>query len=154
GPGHGACFTVTLATVAPLPRRQATGERRRPRGAPIPSSLLLVEDHADTADALAALLGLEGLDVTVARSVREALAVFDPARHQLLVSDLALPDGTGHALVAALRERAPQLRAIALSGFGADDDVKASLDAGFREHLTKPVDFDVLVGAVKRIAKG
>jgi CheY-like chemotaxis protein len=89
--------------------------------------------------------------VTTAGSLRDALACFDPGRHQLLISDLALPDGTGHELVRALHERAGELPAVALSGFGTDDDVRASLEAGFDAHLTKPVDLEALLGAVQRL---
>src|SRR5262249_23473994 len=132
--------------------KQRTGERRRIRGRTAASSVLLVEDHPDTAEALAALLSSEGLEVTTAGSVQEAMARFDPARHQLLISDLALPDGSGLELIRLIHERAADLPAVALSGFGTDDDVRASLEAGFREHLIKPVDLAALIGAVRRLA--
>ena len=72
--------------------------------------------------------------------------------HRLLISDLALPDGSGRDLLKQLRERGHELDAIVLSGFGTDEDVKRSLDAGFREHLTKPVDVEELMAAVRRLA--
>jgi CheY-like chemotaxis protein len=75
--------------------------------------LLLVEDHADSAEALAALLDLAGCDVTVAGSVQEALAAATAA-HRLLISDLALPDGSDRELLGKLREQGRELDAIVL----------------------------------------
>ena len=64
----------------------------------------------------------------------------------LLISDIELPDGTGLELMRQLRERG--LPAIAMSGYGSEEDVRASLDAGFTEHLTKPVDLTRLIAAI------
>ena len=68
---------------------------------------------------------------------------------RLIVSDLGLPDGNGLDLIrAAAKGHRP---AIALSGFGMGSDVQASREAGFDLHLTKPVDFDVLLGALRAL---
>ena len=152
GSGAGATFVVELPAVkgrraAPTPR-----EMPLPRAAPAVERLavLLVEDHGDSAEALAALLGLTGCDVTVAGSVEGALAAVS-AEHRVLISDLALPDGSGRELLKKLRAQGRDLAAIALSGFGSDEDVKRSLDSGFREHLTKPVDMEKLISALRRL---
>jgi PAS domain S-box-containing protein len=107
------------------------------------TTVLLVEDHADTARVTAMLLRQAGYAVHVAGTVRDALSILrSGVRIDLLLSDLGLPDGSGVDLLLAARaavgaDALPP--AVALSGFGMDHDVSRSLDAGFRTHLVKPV---------------
>ncbi len=109
---------------------------------PSPQPLvLLVDDHADTVGLMARLLRGQGFAVLKADSVAAAVAAHDGRPIDLLVSDLSLPDGTGHDVLRQLRERTPGLRAIAVSGYGSDDDRRATEAAGFARHVTKPVDF-------------
>ena len=67
----------------------------------------------------------------------------------VLVSDLGLPDGTGYDLMKQIRHR-PEIKGIALSGYGMEEDVRQSSEAGFAEHLVKPVDLAKLRGAIDR----
>ncbi|HTO77449.1 MAG TPA: PAS domain S-box protein [Thermoanaerobaculia bacterium] len=136
GEGRGATFTVELASfvekgVTVSARRQAARRARK-------FSILLVEDHADTAGALGQLLQEEGHRVTVADSVGAALEAFRAVPTDLLITDLGLPDGSGHDLLARLRQIRP-VQGIVLSGYGMDADVAKSKAAGFAFHLTKPV---------------
>jgi hypothetical protein len=157
GAGGGATFAVRLPAADPA-RRPAPepAVRAAPRPAPAATTaperlpVLLVEDHSDSAEALANLLTLAGCEVTVADSVAAALAAIKP-EHRLLISDLALPDGSGRDLLRKLRAGGSELDAIVLSGFGTDDDVRKSLEAGFRQHLTKPVDIEALMAAVRLV---
>jgi PAS domain S-box-containing protein len=148
GPGRGATFTVELPA-------SAAGNGATPARAPRPATesprrILLVEDNHDNGMAVAEYLRLRGYDVQVAASVRTALAI--PERtFDVVLSDIGLPDGTGHDLVRQLRERGP-VRAVALSGYGTRDDVARSLDAGFSRHLTKPVDPEVLIDTIEEVA--
>ena len=120
--------------------------------------MLLVEDHADTARMLARLLGAAGgsaggCDVRTAGSVAEAVAAADAGPFDLLISDLGLPDGHGVDLIRQLRGRRPgeTFRAIALSGYGMEEDLRRSRDAGFATHLTKPTTFDALEAAIESV---
>jgi CheY-like chemotaxis protein len=118
-----------------------------------PLRILLVEDHADSATALSTLLETFGHAVTVASSVQEALA--QPSPFDLVMSDIGLPDGDGFQLMEALRRTKPKpVRGIALSGFGSEQDARRSREAGFAEHLTKPVDLDRLLAAIAHVASG
>jgi CheY-like chemotaxis protein len=150
GPGHGSSFLLELPTVTrPLgakpPSDPATAPPARSKGLKI----LLVEDNKDTLKYIALVLGARGHVVTVAERLSEAIpAAADPAL-DLLISDIELPDGTGLELMRHLRARG--LPAIALSGYGSEEDVQASLEAGFAEHLTKPVDVTRLIAAVQSV---
>jgi CheY-like chemotaxis protein len=119
-----------------------------------PLSILLVEDHTDTAEVMADLLETWGHRVEVASSLAEARAVAlgNPAL-DLVLSDLGLPDGSGLDLMRELTERLA-LPGIALSGYGMEEDVRQSRAAGFRTHLTKPVTMEALQAAIRETARG
>ena len=100
---------------------------------------------------LARLLKAAGCVVSVAASVREALEVVDRESFDLLVSDIGLPDGTGLDVMRHAKSR-HNLKGIALSGFGQDEDLIRSSEAGFETHLTKPVNFQMLKDVIRRVA--
>jgi CheY-like chemotaxis protein len=104
---------------------------------------------------MADLLRLMGHEVTVAGSVATALAAAGDGhgRLDLVVSDLGLPDGSGQDLMRELT-RLYGLRGIALSGYGMEEDVRRSQEAGFLRHLTKPVDLQMLKAAIRQVAGG
>ncbi len=104
--------------------------------------ILLVEDHEMTRNAIARLLTRRGHAVTACGTIAEARKAADSS-HDLLISDLGLPDGDGHALMAGLR-REWGLPGIALSGYGMESDINQSMENGFFAHLTKPVDIHAL----------
>ena len=151
GEGHGATFTLRLATVLQVqPERAPKAATRDPVVAGPARRILLVEDHADTRSLLTRLLRGFGCTVTAAGSVREAIELDDADPFDLVVSDIGLPDGSGLDVIRYLRARRP-VRGIALSGFGQDEDLRMSLDAGFDRHLTKPVNFNVLREAIGQL---
>jgi signal transduction histidine kinase/ActR/RegA family two-component response regulator len=103
-------------------------------------TVLVVEDHEDTRRVLSRALRRRGFGVTVAGGVESACEQYEQARPDLVICDLGLPDGTGWDALRRLREFGP-VKAIAMSGFGMEDDIQKSRDAGFAAHLTKPVNF-------------
>ena len=108
---------------------------------------MLVEDHEDTNKSLTKLLRLRGYEVESANDIESALALSTTAQFDVLVSDIGLPDGTGIDLIRRLRSDRPAL-AIALTGFGMEDDLRKTHEAGFDHHLVKPIDvnkLDVLI---------
>ncbi len=123
----------------------------------LPLRILLVEDHADTAEAMAELLRGQGHQVLVAGSVAQGLAAADSRGGaqglDLLLSDLGLPDGSGLDLMRELAQRYG-MRGIALSGYGMEEDVRKSMDAGFEKHLTKPVSLQALRSVLQEVAAG
>ncbi|HEV2856453.1 MAG TPA: PAS domain S-box protein [Thermoanaerobaculia bacterium] len=162
GPGRGAAFTVRLPlggiqeeleeTGVWFPRTRS-GPGMAPGTAERPLSILLVEDHPDTAEAMADLLRLSGHQVTVAGSVASGLAAAEAGAFDLLLSDLGLPDGSGQDLMRELGRRY-QLKGIALSGYGMEDDIRRSHEAGFARHLTKPVNRQALETTIRQVVQG
>ena len=106
--------------------------------------ILMVEDHGDTRDVLANLLRHIGHEVSVAASVATAVEAIDAEKFDVILSDIGLPDGSGYALIAQAKQKQPSVRAIALTGFGTEQDARFSREAGFDFHLTKPLDFHEL----------
>lgn len=138
----GATFTIVLPTAVPGEGAAATAELRGPHreGA---LNILLIEDHEDTAEVMSQLMRASGHEVAVAGSVAGALALTAGMRFDLVVSDIGLPDGSGIDFIRAFRAQS-SAPAIALTGFGTEDDVRRSVEAGFTAHLTKPVNFEQL----------
>jgi two-component system CheB/CheR fusion protein len=148
GEGNGATFTVDLETVDALPLPQPA--RRSAASDGTTHRILLVDDHPDTTLVLKTLLERQAYHVTTATSVRSALETAKSQPFDLVISDIGLPDGTGLDIVRELSRSGP-VKAIALSGFGMEEDIRRSLDAGFAEHLAKPVNFRTLHDAIRRL---
>jgi len=141
GRNKGATFTLVFPTcekaetqIAPavspiLPERQ-------------PMRILLVEDHEDTNRSLTNLLRRRGYHVQSALNFQSALDLSANEEFDVLISDLALPDGSGIDLIHKLSSK-PLVR-IALTGFGMEDDIRKSYEAGFQHHLVKPIDLNKL----------
>jgi CheY-like chemotaxis protein len=113
--------------------------------------VLLVEDHADTARTLAKLLTQSGHAVRTAENAAKALQLAESESFDILLSDVGLPDASGYELMRQVRERFG-LKGIALTGYGMEDDMRQSIEAGFVDHLTKPVDLRKLEAAIQRVA--
>jgi PAS domain S-box-containing protein len=157
GRGRGSTFVLELATTpAPtvMPEPGPGGPAEAPSGpAPVRHRLhiLLVEDNHDTLRYLSALLRRHGHEVVTADRLASARTELrSPERpFDLLLSDIELPDGNGLDLMREARELGG-IAGIAMSGFGAEDDLRMSRDAGFSEHMTKPIDLDELEPAMQR----
>ncbi|MEX3926693.1 response regulator [Paraburkholderia sp. BR10936] len=146
----GATFTIVLPTAARGEGAAATAELRgrHPVGA---MNILLIEDHEDTAEVMSQLMRAGGHEVAVAGSVAGALALTASMAFDLVVSDIGLPDGSGIDFIRAFRAQSTA-PAVALTGFGTDDDVRRSVEAGFTAHLTKPVNFEQLERLIEEAA--
>ena len=151
GPGRGATFTVELGVVRegdamePHPAAAPSAGTRRSR-----SRVLLVEDHPDTSRAMASLLSRSGYEVKSAHSVASALQLAGAEAFDIVVSDIGLPDATGYELMELIQER-HGIKGIALSGYGMEEDVRKSREAGFAEHVTKPVNVAQLQTVIERV---
>jgi len=149
GLGHGATFSVSFNTVSPQPPRSSDGNGgSSPRAESL--RVLVVEDDVPTLRAIEKLLLLSRHRVIPATSVATALEAAAREPLDLVISDLGLPDGLGYDLMRQLTEL-HGVRGIALSGYGMSSDVEKSRQAGFMEHLIKPIDADTLDAVIGRV---
>jgi PAS domain S-box-containing protein len=114
--------------------------------------ILLVEDHEPTRTALKHLLVRRAYEVMTAASLAEARALAGAQDFDLLISDIGLPDGNGYDLMNELGKN-KVIKGIALTGFGMEQDLVRSRDAGFVAHLTKPVRVQLLDAAIEAAVK-
>jgi len=152
GHNQGAKFTLVFQTC------EETDARTTPAVLPIvpqreAKRILLVEDHDDTNRSLTRLLQLRGYDVKSANNVQSALDLSERTEFDVLISDLGLPDGSGIDLMRAIQSRRP-LFGIALTGFGMEEDIRKSRDAGFKHHLVKPIDLNMLDSFLQESGSG
>ncbi len=115
-----------------------------------PRPILIVEDHEATRHVLEKLFRQRNYRVMGAGTVAEALHLAAKQPFEFVVSDLGLPDGSGYDLMRVLRQQ-HGLIGIALSGYGTEQDTHRSREAGFVEHLTKPVTYAMLEKVIKRL---
>jgi PAS domain S-box-containing protein len=158
GLDRGARFTITLplapsgaaGTVAPVtpPRAKRAEDLAR-------LDVLLVEDETDSREALGLAAARRGLRVRLAASAREALDACAAQPPDVIVSDVAMPEMDGYALIRVLRAReaeaggARRTLAIAMTGFASRVDREAALRAGFDDHLGKPIEVDALLDRIR-----
>ena len=152
GPGKGSSFCVELPGEVTGHDARMGAEQQEETASVRTLRLLIVEDHPDTARALSRLLQRSGYLVETASSVAGALQLAKRETFDLVISDLGLPDATGYELMRQLREFG-EIKGIAMSGYGMDEDLRKSRDAGFSEHLVKPVDVVRLREAIHRVTK-
>jgi CheY-like chemotaxis protein len=119
--------------------------------------LLLVEDDADTRNVLATGLRQLGCEVFVAGSAQVALLALQRQPPDALLIDIGLPDVNGCDLLRAVRRLRPlrgwDVPAIAVTALGSPEDRLATVRAGFRTHLTKPVEASTLADAVLSVLR-
>ncbi len=118
--------------------------------------LLLVDDDADTREALAAVLASYESEVKVAASVADALATLRAWQPDVLISDVSLPGEDGYALIRQVRalggRAGGRIPAVALTGNVLSEDRVRLLSAGFQMHVAKPVDVSELVHVIACLA--
>ena len=150
GPGQGSSFVVRLPMAeAPVPA--ATDEATRPAGSDR-HTILVVDDNADNAVALATLLGIDGHAVQTAGNGTQALALADSLRPDAMLIDLGMPDMDGFEVCRRIRAQpwGRTMLLIAQTGFGQASDLARTREAGFDWHLTKPVEVAHLQDVLRR----
>jgi signal transduction histidine kinase/HAMP domain-containing protein/ActR/RegA family two-component response regulator len=148
GRNKGSTFTLVFPTCEKAEAQIApavlpTLQQRQPM------RILLVEDHEDTNRSLTNLLRRRGYHVQSALSFQSAVNLGETEQFDVLISDLALPDGSGIDLMQKLYSKQPLL-GIALTGFGMESDIRRSYQAGFQHHLVKPIDLNKLDSLIQQ----
>jgi CheY-like chemotaxis protein len=107
---------------------------------------LIIDDNVDGAESLKILLQAKGLDVRTAFDGPEGLAAAEEFRPEVVLLDIGLPKMDGYEVARRLRRSAglDTCLLIAVSGYGQDEDLQRSRQAGFDHHLVKPVSAEVL----------
>jgi len=155
GVGKGARFSVWLplnvATAQAEPRSRGTladGGRIAGR------RILIVDDSRSNADALCELLQFEGAEVTVESVATKAIERAGRERYDLIISDIAMPDIDGYAMLRSIRSAGANRNtpAIAYSGYSGASEIDRAHAAGFDRHLTKPIDVENLLAAIEQVA--
>jgi PAS domain S-box-containing protein len=151
GIDQGATFTVRL------PRLDAISPSQ-PSIAPSSLSgirILAVDDEPDMLNLIAFVLQDAGAEIKAVTSTREALDCLSQFRPDILISDIAMPEGNGYELVEQIKSYPEgQIPAIALTSYASATYEERSLQAGFQRHLTKPVELETLVAAIINLVAG
>jgi signal transduction histidine kinase/ActR/RegA family two-component response regulator len=152
GLGRGATFRLWLPLIekpgeAVGDQQQAARQSRR---------ILVVDDNVDAADSLAQVLELDGHVTRSVYSARDALEQVAAFKPDVLLLDIGLPEMDGYEVARRIRAmpRMGQIRLVALTGYGQVEDLRRAQDAGFDDHLVKPVDFVTLERALSGLASG
>jgi len=164
GPDQGATFVVRLPlprvmTHAAMPVAAATPEDGDADSALLRGlTLLLVEDDVESRQALVVLLGRAGLNVVEAGTAAAALESFDASPPDLIVSDISLPGEDGYALICRIRAREAQsgaapVPAVALTAFAGEGDRRMALEAGYQQHVGKPIGPDELLVELRAVVR-
>jgi two-component system CheB/CheR fusion protein len=152
GPDQGATFTVVLPTSAVRQSEAAMMAAAHWTPQLVGRRIVVVDDAEELLGPFADLLRLEGATVTIAKSGAMALSILASGSHDILLSDIGMPEMDGHELIETVRAN-PETRgivAIALTGFGRPQDERRALKAGFDAHISKPVSMRMLLAALAR----
>jgi PAS domain S-box-containing protein len=154
GPGKGSEFVVHLPVAAAAAAPPPPAAVEEPRGPP--RRILVVDDNQDAAESLATVLRIMGHEVHTAHDGAAGVAAAAERRPEVILLDLGM--ATVDGCEAARRIRAAPWGArpfvVALTGWGADDDRRRTRDAGFDQHLVKPVELDELMKMIAELPIG
>jgi PAS domain S-box-containing protein len=150
GPGRGSTFTVELPLLTAPELAPAQPHSPADNGANTNVRVLVVEDHQDTAKVLSRLLRASGYAVKTANNAAAALQFAAAEPFDVIVTDIGLPDMTGYDLMKEIKSRYP-MKGIAMSGYGMDEDLRKSREAGFSDHIVKPANVSQLERSIRRI---
>ncbi len=151
GEGAGSTFVVQLPLASELPAgvRQLPQRRTRLEGI----KLLLVDDDADGRELMSELLRGQGAQIWSAATASDALAHLDRETPDLVLTDLAMPQKDGFALLRDIRRRGLKVKCAALTALARPEDRTRALEEGFLGYYVKPVDFDTFLDSVARLVE-
>jgi CheY-like chemotaxis protein len=143
GPGRGSVFTISLPGArAVAPRLNDAGSPASRGAAPGGCRVLIADDNADSAESLAMVMRMWGHEVLLAHDGTEALQLAERERPDALILDIGMPGLSGYEVARHIRSQqwGRELLLLAVTGWGQSEDVQRAREAGFDQHMTKPVD--------------
>jgi signal transduction histidine kinase/CheY-like chemotaxis protein len=151
GPGQGATFVVELPVAS---RRAADPEPTHPSE---PANLagirvLLLDDEADVRDSTSTLLRQFGAEVHAIASPRAVLDEIGRFSPHVIILDIGMPEEDGYSVMRRVREHSREIPAVSLTAHARAEDRARALEAGFADHLSKPIDVGRLTVAIRRLA--
>jgi PAS domain S-box-containing protein len=149
GRSYGSTFKLSLDAVTKRTEKSGV-DSRAPRKPTKSLRILLVEDHSDTRRTLSRLLSHFGHQISVADNTQSALEIVQSQQFDVVLSDIGLPDGSGYEVITQAKRKQP-IKAVAITGFGTDEDVRRGKEAGFDFHLVKPIDFHELRNVLDQV---
>ena len=111
--------------------------------------ILIVEDHPGSREELKRCLARRDHEVATAGDLQTGIEFLDRQPFDAIIADIALPDGTGYALISEVRRRGIHVLSVAISGYPFPSDVNEPGATGFHYHLMKPIDCDYLCSLLK-----
>ncbi len=154
GPGRGSEFRIRLPLLSDekehaTEKKPGTIKERRPL------RILVVDDNADSAELLAALLQIQGHEVMTANSGPAAIDLALAQLPEMALMDIGMPGMDGFEVARRFRssQQLKHTALVAVSGYGQQEDIEKSREAGFDDHLVKPVDLEALGRVLKKISE-
>jgi CheY-like chemotaxis protein len=150
GPDMGSEFTVRLPVLTDpgfippaMEMEQVNGETTSAiKGAN--KKILVIDDNTDAADMMEILLAKKGYSIRKAYNGKTGISTALDFNPEVVLLDLGLPDISGYEVLKELQQKLGKCFYLALSGWGQDEDLKRSKEAGFHRHLVKPIDIKSL----------
>lgn len=141
--GFDLCCVLPNPTASPIPKSKTINLPKKSL------NILVVEDNEDTNKIMRRLLQSLNYNVDSAFSVKEAIEKVNSQHFNIVISDIGLPDGSGLQVAEHLKGSAT--KCVALSGFGMEDDIIKSREAGFLDHLVKPINFEAMQEIINKL---
>lgn len=117
--------------------------------------ILVIDDNRDAANTLAMLIKLKGNEVKAGYGGREAMVLGETFQPDIAILDIGMPGMDGYETCSLIRQESwgKNITILALTGYGQQEDIRKSLEAGFDEHLLKPVDLPALLALIEKTSK-
>jgi len=156
GPGRGSTFVVRLPVLGDMPKAAPRATPAAKERAAVARRMLVVDDNVDSAESLTMLLQVSGHETHTAHDGLEAVAAAERYRPEVVLLDIGLPSLNGYDAARRIREQpwGKDMVLIALTGWGQEADRRKSKDAGFDQHMVKPVDLDALMRLLASLPGG
>ncbi len=151
GKGSEFCFTLPLINGENIKKEKNISKEKEMI---IPKlhgkKILLAEDDEHTIEMMKFLLEKTGADIFIAKDGGQAMDVFNKEEFDLILLDIRLPVKNGYEVISQIKDKNPKVPVIAQSAFAMPEQVKKSHEAGFEEHITKPVTMDIFFSMLNK----